>query len=130
MGSFSDTPALVASGNISPYRFVKISGVNQGAASTADTDIVVGVTDASTKAFDSTLHAASGDPITLQGGDVILVQASASITAGDKVGPTTGGKAVTISSATNKIVSFVALETAGAADQIIRILRVNGALSA
>jgi hypothetical protein len=125
MGTFSDTPALTASATIAPWRFVKISGVNQGAAATATTDIVIGATDGSTLSFDSTNHATSGDPITLQGGDVLLIQASATITAGDRVGPTTGGKAVTISTKANQVCNFVALETAGAAEQVIRILRVN-----
>jgi hypothetical protein len=125
MGAFSDTPALNSTGTILPFRFVKLSGVNTGAAATATTDILLGVTDGSTKAFDSANHAVSGDPITLQGGDVLLVSASAAITAGDRVGPTTAGQAITIATKASQICNFVALETAGAADQVIRIFRTS-----
>jgi hypothetical protein len=130
MGSFSDTPALVATGTIAPFRFVKLSAENSGAVATATTDIIIGITDGSTNAFNSADHCVDKGPITLQGGDVVLVEASAAITYGDRIGPTTAGKAITISSTSAKLINFVALETASGAGVIIRAFRTCSAISA
>lgn len=129
MGAFSDTPVLIATGTILPYRFVKISAENSGTVSTTTTELVIGVTDGSTKAFNNGNHCESGDPITLQGGDVVLVEASAAIAFGERVGPTTAGKAVKISTTVSQICNYVALESGGAG-LILRVMKCNSALSA
>lgn len=123
MSAFSDIPSLVAGGTVAPYRFVRVSARNTGVVATAGTDFIVGVTDASTKSFDSADHATTGDPLNLQGGNVVLVQSSAAISAGDRVTATTAGKAVTTTTAGNKAYG-IALEPAGGADEIIRVFRL------
>ena len=97
MGSYSSTPALQATGTILPYTFVGIgSADNTGAAATAATTPVLGVSDGSTLQFDSANHATTGLPITLQGGDVILIAiaASTAIAVGDRLQATTNGYAI------------------------------------
>jgi len=129
MGAFSDTPVLLATGTILPFRFVKLSGENQGAVSAATTDITVGITDASTKAFNSGNHCESGDPITLQGGDVVLIELGGTVAYGERVGPTTAGKGAKIATTAAQICNYVALES-GTTGLIIRLLKCNSALSA
>lgn len=126
MSSYSDTPSLVASGNCNPYRFVKVSGRNTGITCSAITDIAVGVADGSTKAFNSSNHAESGDPINLQGGNIVLVEAAEAITAGTRVAPSLNGRAQ-IAVAT-QFAYGIALEPAAAGGEIIRVFK-HGAVS-
>lgn len=128
MSSYSDTPSLVASGNCNPYRFVKVSGRNTGITCSAITDIAVGVADGSTKAFNSSLHAEDKDPISLQGGDVVLVEAAAAIAAGARVAPSTNGRAQT--AVTTQFPYGIALEPAAAAGEIIRIFKQTNTVHA
>ena len=128
MGSFSDTPALIAGETILPYRFVKpsTSADDTGLVSAAITTPVLGVTDGSTKAFNSGNHAETGDPITLQGGDVVLVEAGGSITRGAMVESDSVGRAITQSSTAGlNYNGYVALQSA-ASGTIIRIQRIAG----
>jgi len=124
MSSFSDTPSLVAGGTIAPYRFVKVSARNTGAAIAAITDIAVGVTDGSTRKFDSTDHAISGDPINLQGGSVVLIEAAAAITAGAVIAPSANGRAQ--AAVATQFPYGIALEPAAAAGEIIRVYKQAG----
>lgn len=126
MSSYSDTPSLVASGNCNPYRFVKVSGRNTGITCSAVTDIAVGVADGSTKAFNSSLHAEDKDPISLQGGNVVLVEAAAAISAGDRVAPSLNGRAQV--AVTTQFAYGIALEPAAAGGEIIRVFK-HGAVS-
>ena len=128
MGSFSNTPSLVAGGTIAPYRFVKVSGRNTGVQCTAITETMVGVTDGSTLAFNSADHAVSGGVINLQGGEVVLIEASAAISAGALVGTSANGRAVT--AATTAKVYGVALEPAAGAAEIIRVFKNSVYVSA
>jgi hypothetical protein len=126
MSSYSDTPSLVASGNCNPYRFVKVSGRNTGITCSAITDIAVGVADGSTKAFNSSLHAEDKDPINLQGGNVVLVEAAEALTAGARVAPSLNGRAQI--AVTTQFAYGIALEPAAAAGEIIRVFK-HGAVS-
>jgi hypothetical protein len=132
MGAFSDTPALIAGGTIAPYRFVAIStsADDTGVQASGRTDAVVGVSDASTNAFSSsTVHAASGDPITLQAGSngTILVEAGAAITVGDMLESDANGKAISkTTTAGTAYQGFIALQGAGAAGVKIRAQRIAG----
>lgn len=121
MSSYSDTPSLVASGTVAPYRFVKVSGRNQGAAIAAITEIAVGVADGSTKAFNSSNHAEAGDPISLQGGNVVLIEAAASFNAGDRIAPSLNGRAQ--AAVGTQFPYGIALEPAGGAGEIVRIFK-------
>lgn len=128
MGSFSDTPALIAGGTILPYRFVRpsTSADDTGLQSAAITTPVLGVSDGSTRAFNSANHAETGDPITLQGGDVVLVEAGGNITRGAMVESDSDGKAITQSSTAGlNYNGYVALQSA-ASGTIIRIQRIAG----
>jgi hypothetical protein len=134
MGAYSDIPALIASGTIAPYRFVAslttgtATDDDKGFQASADTDAILGVTDASTNAFNSsTVHAAAGDPITLQGGNVVLVEVGTSITHGQVVETDANGKAqpATTTAGTRRYHGYVALQTGGAG-AIIRIARIGG----
>jgi hypothetical protein len=132
MGSFSDTPSLVASGTVAPYTAIKISGRNTGNQATANTDFVVGVTDGSVRRYDSANHAEDGDAISLQGGAVVLVKAngaSTAIVAGDLLKVTTGGvfiKATAAAAFGTGRSFYIALEPAAADGLIIRALRTYG----
>lgn len=118
------SPNLVAGGTILPYRVVKMDTTAfQGVASTAAGDFVVGVADGSTRRFDSANHAETGDPISLQPSNCVQLTASAAITAGQGVIPTTAGKVVAVSGAGN-VAHFVALEGAGADGQIFWAYRL------
>jgi hypothetical protein len=118
------SPNLIAGGTILPYRVVKMDTTAfQGVASTAAGDFVVGVSDGSTRRFDSANHADTGDPISLQPSNCVQLTASAAITAGQGVIPTTAGKVVAVSGSGN-VAHFVALEGAGADGQIFWAYRL------
>jgi hypothetical protein len=132
MGSFSDTPALIAGGTIRPYRFVvaSTSADNTGEEAANATTAIVGVADGSTRRFDSANHAESGDPINLQGGDVVLVQCHTATvpTRGALVQAHTDGTARvadTGAGPARRFQGYVALED-GASGRIIRIQKVAG----
>ena len=136
MGSFSDTPALIAGGTIRPYRFVvaSTSADNTGEEAVNGTTAIVGVSDGSTRRFDSANHAevvgGVGDPITLQGGDVVLVQCHTATvpTRGALVQSHTDGTARaadTGAGPARRFQGYVALED-GASGRIIRIQKVAG----
>jgi hypothetical protein len=133
MGSFSDTPQLIASGTIAPYRFVAVTATagvtndNRGFQASADTNPIAGVSDASTLAFDSANHATAGLPITLQGGAVIQIQVGTAVTHGDLLETDANGKcqAATTTAGTRRYHGYVALQN-GAADEIIQAMRIGG----
>ena len=136
MGSFSDTPALIAGGDVYPYRFIRVDTTgptaaaddNTGVQVSAVTDNVVGVSDGSTNGPTSSKHAADGDPITLQGGDVVLVECGGAVSRGGRVQADTNGKAVSAVVTVGpefRYQGYVALE-AGASGQIIRVYRNGG----
>lgn len=135
MGSFSDTPALIAGGTIRPYRFVVASTAadNTGLEASNGTTAVVGVTDGSTRRFDSSNNAETGDAISLQGGDVVLVQCHTATlpTRGALVQAHTDGTArladtsAAGGSGERRFQGYVALED-GASGTIIRIQKVAG----
>lgn len=106
------SPNLVAGGTINPYRIVKMDTTAfTGVASTAAADYVVGVTDGSTRRFDATAHATSGDPISLQPANCVQIEAGGNITAGLGLIASTGGVAITAAGSGN-VPLFVALEAA------------------
>jgi hypothetical protein len=128
----------VAGGTILPYRAVKVSARNTGAVTAANTDIIVGVTDGSTRKFDSSNHCETGDTINLQGGNIVLVTANGgttNISAGDLLITTgTAGIFVKGTAATTTFAAsrawYVALEPAAADGVIIRAMRLGAAVVA
>lgn len=133
MGAFSDTPALIAKGTILPFTFVKADSSNDdaGLQSTANTDTILGVSDGSTKAFNSGNHAETGDPITLQGGGVVLITCNSSpgtINPGTMLEAASDGtcKAATVTvGPARRFHGYAALQ-AGAAGRVIRARLVGG----
>jgi phage-related tail fiber protein len=108
------SPNLIATADINPYAIVKMSTTAfSGSASTASTDYVVGVADGSTRRFDSSVHAAAGDPISLQPSNCVQLKcgASVAITAGLGLIAGTAGVAIT-AAGTGNVPLFVALEAA------------------
>jgi len=108
------SPNLIATGDINPYAIVKMSTTAfSGSASTAAADYVVGVADGSTRRFDATVHAAAGDPISLQPSNCVQLKcgASVAITAGLGLIAGTAGVAIT-AAGTGNVPLFVALEAA------------------
>ena len=114
---FNYTPQLVAGGTINPYRIVKMDTTSwQGVAATAAGDYVMGVTDGSTRRFDATANATSGDPISLQPSPCVQIEAgTGGWTAGVALKPSTGGVAIATSTS-GDVPLFVALETAAAGE--------------
>jgi len=131
MGSFSDTPALIAGGTILPYRFVVSSAAadDTGLQASNATAGVVGVSDGSTNGPLSGNHAVSGQPITLQGGadGTVLVEAGGNITRGSMVQSDSDGKAVVAATSPAGLYyqGFIALQSA-ASGTIIRVQRIAG----
>jgi hypothetical protein len=129
MADFGSTPNLVAGGTISPFRMVRLSAAADftGLQADANSKLVVGVTDGSVRRFDATEHAIAGDTISLQPTDTVQVTSSAAITRGALLTSDANGKAVT--AGTGNPAFYIALESAGAADLIIRAYRI-GAVTA
>lgn len=128
MGSFSDTPSLLSGGNIEPNRFVKPSTTadDYGLQAAASTTPVLGVSDMSTRKFDSAYHAIAEDPITLQGGDIVYVTAAGVIASGAYVESDANGKAVTATTTSgSRYHGYVALQAA-TAGSLCKIQRVSG----
>ena len=122
MGNFSNFPNLVSGGDINPYRFVTVSGAdNTGDQASANTDIIIGIADLSTKAFDSALHAAAGDPISLQPGFVMQVECGGTIAVGAQVQSDADGKAVTATLTTGTFQQGMVALQAGVTGTIIRV---------
>lgn len=108
------SPNLVAGGDINPYAIVKMSTTAfTGLVSTAAADYVVGVADGSTRRFDSALHAASGDPISLQPSNCVQLKCGASVAITAGLGLIAGAAGVAVTAAgTGNVPLFVALEDA------------------
>ena len=107
------SPNLIATGDINPYAIVKMSTTAfSGSASTAAADYVVGVADGSTRRFDATVHAAAGDPISLQPSNCVQLKCGGTaVTAG--LGLIAGAAGVAVTAAgTGNVPLFVALEAA------------------
>jgi hypothetical protein len=124
-------PNLIARGNISASRFVKLDtatnfGVVQATANSKNIGVIYeGTNQAPLSDIVTTDYAAkSGQEIRLYGdGDVCSVIAGAAVTAGDLVKSDANGYAVTtaVTGTTVQWVSGIALEAATAAGQELRI---------
>lgn len=122
-------PRLVATGDIRPSRFVKMSGENQGAEGSANA-VLIGIAMESsnypplTDLVTTAIAAASGEYFKLYGdGDECLVEAGAAVTAGLRLKSDSVGRAVVIatSGGATQQVGAVALESAAAVGDLIRV---------
>ena len=124
MADFGFVPQLTASGTIAPNRFVTVSGPYQGAQVSAITQIAVGVTDQSTRAFDNTAdHAISGDEISLQPSRLVQVYSAAAITAGVAVAPSANGRCQ--QAVATQFPFGIAVTSAAAGDELIWVYQTN-----
>lgn len=114
MGIAGHTPNFVAAATILPFSCVKTNASDpfRVEPSTAEMDVSIGVTDGSTRAFDSVNHALAGDLVNLQNGEFLQLRAGGTIAIGDGLRPTTAGAVIL---ATDRI-SFVAAENAVAGE--------------
>ena len=121
-----------ASANISPSRFVKISGEHTVAAA-GDNEEIIGVAqEGSNKApladYVSTVYAAEKDQqlSVYSVGEICLVEAGGTISAGQLLKSDSQGRAVAIATSGTTIQNYgaIALQAATAAGQKIRVLVV------
>lgn len=127
MGSLTNTPALIATGNIDPGVAIKVatSADFSGTQASAVTDIIIGFSDNSENS-DGTYHAAAGDPITLQQGPVYHVRAGAAITRGALLEIDSTGRVITQTTTTGMTTqAWIAIQSAAAAGDIIEIMAVS-----
>lgn len=107
---------------LAPFRLAKLgTAANEVVAATADTDVIIGVTD---EGCDST---AGNETNIILGGVVKLCIASAS-TKGGYITGTTGGKGVLTTTNLKKYVGIL-LETTTESDQIAQVLLCPGQMS-
>lgn len=123
MADFGFTPNLIATGNINPFRFVELGTATPftGSQANAGTDLVVGVADGSVRRFDASVHAAAGDPISLQPTNTVQVECGGNVTTGALIASNASGQAV-VASGAGTVACYVALE-GGASGEIIRAFR-------
>lgn len=104
MSTAGHTPNFVAEEAIYPFRCVKVGTAPfKAVPSTANPEILLGVTDGSIQTFNGTYHATAGQTISLQNGEFVQLTASGSITVGDTLIATTDGKVAASVSATEYI---------------------------
>jgi hypothetical protein len=104
---------------------VKISGVRTGAVGSAGTSAIVGVSDGSLNAFNGTYNAPTGAVINFQNSKCVQISTDAAVTAGQELMSSADGQCATLATAGN-CGSYVALETAGAADVLIWAIQYPG----
>jgi len=107
---------------IYPSRFVKLSAANEVIHATAATDVPVGISHEGTKSFDSNVAAAAKEPIAVYSvGEICLVEAGGTISAGDLLEAGNAGTAVPLGSTGTRHYAAIALE-GGAIGERIRCL--------
>jgi len=116
-------PNLVAVGTIRPYRAVAPTGSADNACGESNANnLSLGVVSGDTRSFDSANHAEADDQVSLQTGNVLLIECGGSVTRGNSLKTDADGKAVEVatSGATLQYHMGVALES-GASGAIIRM---------
>jgi hypothetical protein len=104
MSTAGHTPNFIAEEAIYPFRCVKVGTLPfKAVPSTANPEILLGVTDGSIQTFNGTYHATAGQTISLQNGEFVQLTASGSITVGDTLIATTDGKVEASVSATEYV---------------------------
>ena len=114
MGIGGQIPNFSAAGTILPFSCVKASPSDPFKVVVADQelDVILGITDGATRAFDSSIHSLPGDPVNLQNAKFMQVRAGETISMGDGLCPTTDG-AVAVATAR---ISFIACDNAVAGE--------------
>ena len=123
MGTAGYVPNFRASTAVNPYRAVCMGGSPFTVRAADDpSHVVLGVTDGSTRAFDSSINAAAGETVSLQNGRFVQVTAGAACSVGDFLKATTAGKLIP---ADGDRAFFQACESAAADNEIIWAFRVQ-----
>lgn len=122
MGIGGQIPNFSAAGTILPFSCVKATASDpfKVVVSDDEQDVILGVTDGATRAFDSSLHSIAGDPVNLQNAKFMQVRAAETIAVGDGLRPTTNGA---VAKATLRI-SFIACDNA-VTDEIFWVQQVG-----
>lgn len=104
MSTAGHTPNFVAQENIYPFRCVMVgSAPFKAVTASSDPEILLGVTDGSVQGFNSVYNASAGQLISLQNGEFVQLTAGGSISVGDTLIPSTDGKVVASTTATEYI---------------------------
>ncbi|GAB6165613.1 hypothetical protein JCM19992_16130 [Thermostilla marina] len=126
-------PQLVAAGDIRPCRFVKIAAQHKAAECDAN-ELPIGVSQQGTdkpeieNLSSATLAAAAGESLQIYSvGDVCLLEAGATINAGDRLKSDADGKGVPIATTGTALQNYgaVALQD-GAAGELVRVFVLIG----
>lgn len=104
MSTAGHTPNFVAEAAIYPFRCVKVGTAPFNAVqSTANPEILLGVTDGSVSQFNRSVHAQAGEVVSLQNGEFVQMTAGGTIAVGDTLIATTDGKVIADTSATEYV---------------------------
>ena len=113
MSTAGHTPNFVAEEDIYPFRCVMVgSAPFKAVTASSDPEILLGVTDGSVQGFNSVYNATAGQLISLQNGEFVQLTAGGTITVGDTLIPSTDGKVVASTTATE----YIAQAAEGAED--------------
>lgn len=124
-----NTPNLIAGGDVLPFRFVQLSGSNTGTVLADAAGPAAGVSEKFPKRHNEDEHAETGDPLSLQAGDVVQVECGEAIGAGDLVKAGTAGRAFEWDDDTTEWIHGQAMQAGAAAGAIIWIQRFNASPS-
>jgi hypothetical protein len=91
-------PNFTANETVYPFRLVRMdtSGPFQLLVANSASQIVLGVTDGSTRKFDAKEHAIAGGSVSLQNGRFVQVQTDGDVVAGDLLKPSADGRVLPI----------------------------------
>jgi len=114
MSNAGNTPNFTAASTVQPFSCVKVNTTSafQANPATAETDVVVGITDGSSRLFNTSAAAISGGVLSLQNGEFVQLTAGGTITVGDGLRPSSTGTVVTA----NNRAQFVACESAASGE--------------
>jgi len=117
------TPSLEAESTIRPFRGVALGSAENQAVEANANNMCIGVSDGSTRSFDSANHAEDGDAIRLQPGAIVRIECGGTVTVAANVKTDADGKGVAAAGtgATNQYVLGPALEN-GASGTIIQVV--------
>jgi hypothetical protein len=117
-------PNFKAGATLYPFRVVRMDPTAPFTAipATDPSQIVLGITDGSIKAFSATEHASAGDTISLQNSRLVQIQVGGTIVVGDLLKASTSGVIEKISSGDRAF--FQACDNASSGD-VIWVLRVQ-----
>ena len=115
IGQFS--PQLRADEDVLPFRLVMMNDSGEGRETSGATSVVIGVSQGSNRRFDDDNHAIIGEPINLQPGTYVRVEAGEAISVPSLIRPSAQGLAMVVDTETD-IVCGEAMEDAADPNEI------------